>query len=240
MTHVGGYVWVDSPLHRMPAAPKFVLLVVAIALVVAARTPVSLCMATALVALLVAVSRVGARRAVGAAWSTRWFCLTIFAMNALLFSAENPIWKLGFLHLTRAGMAQGALVVAHVFLVMVLGALLTATTRPQQLVSGVRDLLRPLSLLGVNTEPAALAVGVTIQFVPTLVRETRYLMRAQSARSGSSSGRLSEQIANFVRLLVPIFVSAFRRADELSVAMEARGYRLGGGRSRDGRKGSRQ
>ena len=105
----------------------------------------------------------------------------------------------------------------------------TATTRPQQLTSGVRELLRPLARLGVPTEVAALAVGVTVQFVPTLLRESRQLMRAQALRCGGvRSGGIMRRAVSYVRLLVPVFVSAFRRADELSIAMEARGYRICG------------
>ena len=109
----------------------------------------------------------------------------------------------------------------------VLGALLTAMTRPQELVRGVRDVLAPLSRLGVPVEAAALAVGVTVQFVPTLLREGRQLVRAQRLRCGAAASRGSMRRAvNYVRLLVPIFVAAFRRADELSIAMEARGYQV--------------
>ena len=81
------------------------------------------------------------------------------------------------------------------------------------------------------TEVAALAVGVTMQFVPTLLRESRQLMRAQTLRCGNvTSGGIMRRAVSYVRLLVPVFVAAFRRADELAVAMEARGYRLSGGR----------
>ena len=120
-------------------------------------------------------------------------------------------------------------------LVVVLGVLLTATTSPQQLTSGVRDLLRPLARLGVPTEVAALAVGVTVQFVPTLLREGRQLMRAQTLRcSIARHGGIMRRAVSYVQLLVPVFVSAFRRAEELSVAMEARGYRIAGRSARPG------
>ena len=230
-----GYVWVDSPLHRAPAAAKLVGLLVAVALVVLASSPVELALAAFGVAALVAVSRVGWRAALRSLWGLRWFLLVVLCMNALFFSASDPLLSLGPVRLTLAGAAQGARIVARTALVVVLGTLLTATTRPQQLTSGVRDLLRPLARLGVPTEAAALAVGVTVQFVPTLLRESRQLMRAQALRCGpAASGGIMRRAVSYVRLLVPVFVSAFRRADELSVAMEARGYRIDG---RPGRPG---
>ena len=229
MRSVSGYVWVDSPLHRLGAAPKLLGLLGCSALVVAASTPLELGLACAGVAALVALSRVGWRAAARAAWGLRWFLLAVLAMNALLFSDVDPLISLGPAHLTAAGLAQGARIVARTLLVVVLGSLLTATTRPQELVDGVRSLLRPLARLGVPTEAAALAVGVTVQFVPTLLRESRQLVRAQQLRCGSVSSRgIMRRAVSYVRLLVPIFVSALRRADDLSRAMEARGYRLSG------------
>ena len=227
MRAAGGYVWADSPLHRLPAATKLVGLVVSVALVALATSPVELVAVTAAVAGLVAVSHVGWARAGRAVWGLRWFLLVVLAMNALFFSTSDALVSLGPAHLTGAGLAQGARVAVRTALVVVLGSLLTATTRPQRLTSGVRDLLRPLARLGIPTETAALAVGVTVQFVPTLLRESRQLMRAQAIRCGSArSGGIMRRAVGYVRLLVPVFVAAFRRADELSVAMEARGYRI--------------
>ena len=227
MRGVSGYVWADSPLHRAPAAAKLVGLVVCAVLVVLASSPVELVVAAAGVAALVAVSRVGWSAAGRAAWGLRWFLLMVLALNALLFSDVDPLFSLGPAHLTAEGLAQGARIVVRTLLVVVLGTLLTATTRPQELVAGVRSLLSPLGRLGLPTEAAALAVGVTVQFVPTLLRESRQLMRAQEIRCGNVATRgIMRRAVSYIRLLVPMFVSAVRRADELSVAMEARGYRL--------------
>lgn len=224
-----GYVWADSPLHRMRASAKLVGLVALVVLVVLASAPLELLAASLAVAALVAVSRVGWAGSLRALWGLRWFLLVVFVLNALLFSPVGPFLSLGPAHLTWAGVAQGARVVVRTALVVVLGSLLTATTSPQQLTSGVRDLLRPLARLGVPTEVAALAVGVTVQFVPTLLREGRQLMRAQALRCDAARpGGIMRRAVSYVRLLVPVFVSAFRRADELSVAMEARGYRVAG------------
>lgn len=230
-----GYVWSDSPLHRMRASVKLVGLLVSVALVVLASAPLELVVASLAVASLAVASRVGWAASARALWGLRWFLLVIFVLNALLFSTVDPLLSLGPACLTWTGIAQGARVVVRTALVVVLGVLLTATTSPQQLTSGVRDLLRPLARLGVPTEVAALAVGVTVQFVPTLLREGRQLMRAQTLRCGSARhGGIMRRAVSYVQLLVPVFVSAFRRAEELSVAMEARGYRIAGRSARPG------
>ncbi len=227
MRTLGGYVWADSPVHRASAAAKLAGLVAGAVLVLAVRGPVALVVVAAVVCSLAAVSCVGWRRLFAPLWGMRWFLLAILVLNALLFSAEDPWLSLGPLRLTAAGVERGLWIVARTCLVVVLGTLLTATTTPQQVVDGVRDLLRPLARLGVPTETAALAVGVTVQFVPTLLRESRQLMRAQELRCGGVSSRgIMRRAVSYVRLLVPVFVCAVRRADELSRAMEARGYRV--------------
>ena len=238
MRKSGGYVWADSPLHRAPAAAKLVGLVVGAALVLAVHGPMSLAVALAAVAVLSVVSRVGWKRLLAPLWGMRWFLLVIVALNALLFSTSEPLFSLGPLRLTLPGIERGLWIAVRTCLVVVLGAMLTATTTPQQVVHGVRDLLRPLARLGVPTETAALAVGVTVQFVPTLLRESRQLMRAQELRCGGFAARgIMRRAVSYVRLLVPVFVCAVRRADELSRAMEARGYRVDGQRGAMGERG---
>lgn len=238
-----GYVWADSPLHRAPAAAKLAGLLVCVALVVAARGWALLAVCAGC-ASLTALSRVGWRRALQPVWAMRWFLVVILAMNALFggglsgagagapapAAAQGGALVLGPVILSASGAAQGVTVVVRVAVVAALGALLTATTRPQQLIDGVRVLLAPLARVGLSVEPVALAVGVTVQFVPTLLRESRQIIWAQRIRCGDVSSRgIMRRAVSYVRLLVPIFVSAFRRADELSVAMEARGYRLDDG-----------
>lgn len=231
-----GYVWADSPLHRAPAAAKLVGLLACVVLVVAARGPLALLAVCALVAALVGVARVGWRGAVRAVWGLRWFLLVVLVLNAL-FGGGEALVSLGPASVSAAGLARGAGVVVRTALVVVLGSLLTATTRPQQLVDGVRALLAPLARLGVHTEVAALAVGVTLQFVPTLLRESRQLIRAQQIRCGVvATHGIMRRAVSYIRLLVPVFVAAFRRADELALAMEARGYRLDARPPSEGRR----
>lgn len=230
MMRIGRYLPLSSPVHRLPGAAKLVGLVLAVVLVVAAPVPVGLVVTCALVAL----SRVPPGEAFGVVWALRWFCVSVLALNALFFSGARPLLVLGPATLTWEGLAQGVRVVCRLSLVATLGELLCATTRPQQVVSGVRDLLSPLARLGVPVEVAALTVGVTVQFVPTLMDECTHLARAQRLRAARSARlrgphRAWAYLSGYARLLVPIFVAAFRRADDLSVAMEARGYRLESG-----------
>lgn len=227
MTRIGRYVPGDTLLHRMRPSVKFLALIAAVVLVLLADRPVPLAAVVLATTALVFFSGVDRRGAVVAAWDLRWFVLFIFMFNALLFSDEKPLLTLGPVHLTVAGVWQGARIAVRIEVVTILGQLLMETTRPQGLVDGVRDLLRPFGRMGLPVEVAALTVGVTLQFIPTLLQECNYLMKAQSVRLGGiSDGKMLRRAKDFTHLLVPIFVAAFRRADELSRAMEARGYRI--------------
>ncbi len=228
MTHLG-YVDANTPLHRLPPAAKICLVAFTAVFGAVVSTPLGWAAATALTCALVGISRVGARRALAPVASLKWFFLMVMALNAFMFSDQDPVFSWWIFHLTAAGAFQGAKVVAHCVLVVAAGSLLTCVTKPQELVQGVRDLLSPLARLGIPTEVAALSVGVTVQFIPILLQETAHIMKAQKVRmAGASSARITEQIQSSVRLLIPLFVSAIRRADELALAMEARGYRLDG------------
>jgi energy-coupling factor transport system permease protein len=154
------------------------------------------------------------------------FFLVIFLMNALFFNAGHSLWSWWIFHLSRTGILQGANVVLRLALLIVLGNVLTCTTAPLSLTAALESLMAPLKLLRIPVEEAAMIIGVAVQFIPTLSEETEMIKKAQTARGARfESRRLTERAASYFPLVIPIFLSAFRRADELSQAMEARGYR---------------
>ena len=154
------------------------------------------------------------------------FFIVIFLMNALFFSAENPRFSWWIVSLSDEGMRQGARVMLNVCFIMVLGNVLTSTTTPIDMTAALSSLLKPLRLLRVPVEDVAMIICVAIQFVPTLLEEADLIKKAQTARGARfESSKLTERALSYLPLLIPIFLSAFRRADELSTAMEARGYR---------------
>lgn len=112
-------------------------------------------------------------------------------------------------------------------------SLLTLTTSPIQLTDGIESLLNPFRRLGVPAHELAMMMTIALRFIPTLLEETEKIMKAQMARGADfQSGGLMQRAKSLIPLLVPLFVSAFRRADELAIAMEARGYRGGQGRTK--------
>ena len=154
------------------------------------------------------------------------FLVVIFLMNFLFFGEGTPWVAFGPIVPAPEGLAQGARVAANAALVLTWGAILTMTTPPTQLTTSLEFLLHPLSWVRVPVKTISLIISVAVQFVPTLLEETATIRKAQTARGAAfDSGSLLKRAQGIVPLVVPVFVAAFRRADELSQAMEARGYR---------------
>ena len=143
-----------------------------------------------------------------------------------------PIFKFA-LNITSEGIIQGAKMLYRLFFLITGTSLLTLTTSPLQLTDGIETLLHPLSKIKVPSHEIAMMMTIAIRFIPTLAEETDKIMKAQTARGADfESGNIIRRAKAMVPLLIPLFVSAFRRADELATAMEARCYRGGMGRTK--------
>lgn len=166
-----------------------------------------------------------ATESVGHLWR---FFLIIFFMNAVFFEKGRTLWSWWIFHLSTGGIRQGIVVITRVVLLMILGNLLTATTTPIELTASIENLLCPLQMFRVPVRDVAMILGISLQFIPVFMEEATMIKRAQIARGARfESRRLTERAASILPLCIPVFLSAFRRADELALAMEARGYRRG-------------
>jgi len=158
--------------------------------------------------------------------------LLTVGLNVFLTEGE-VIFRLWFLTIAREGLARGGMMGTRLVLLIVGTSLLTLTTSPIQLTDGIESLLNPFRRLGVPAHELAMMMTIALRFIPTLLEETEKIMKAQMARGADfQSGGLMQRAKSLIPLLVPLFVSAFRRADELAIAMEARGYRGGQGRTK--------
>ena len=160
--------------------------------------------------------------------------IIILTMGIHVFTTSGTvIWQWGILHITWEGIRQGALMTARLIYLIVFSSLLTYTTSPIVLTDGIEHLLNPFRRIGVPAHELAMMMTIALRFIPTLLEETDRIMKAQTARGANfTSGSIMERGRNMIPLLVPLFVSAFRRADDLATAMEARCYRGGEGRTR--------
>lgn len=156
------------------------------------------------------------------------FLALIFFLQ-LVTTPGTILMHLGPVPLTREGLNLGFLALARVFFLVLAAVLLTATTDPLALADGLERLLAPGQRVGLPSEELALMLTLALRFVPTLLEEAERIMRAQIARGASFRGL---QLKNLLPLVIPLFVSAFRRAEGLAEAMEARAYQAGKGRTR--------
>ncbi|MBQ4435645.1 MAG: energy-coupling factor transporter transmembrane protein EcfT, partial [Clostridia bacterium] len=146
---------------------------------------------------------------------------------------ETPLLNLGFATLTREGLINAVRYSLRLIFLVLGSSLLTLTTAPVTLTDGLERLLSPLKVLHFPAREMAMMMTIALRFIPTLLEEADKIMKAQSARGADfESGRLFERAKAMVPLLVPLFVSAFRRAGDLAMAMEARCYHGGEGRTR--------
>lgn len=162
--------------------------------------------------------------------------LVIILITMLINFFMTPgevIFRFGFLTLTKQGIYTGVFMALRLIYLVVGTSLLTLTTSPISLTDGLETLMKPLSKIGFPSHQLAMMMTIALRFIPTLFEETDKIMKAQAARGADfESGNIIRRAKNIIPLLVPLFINAFRRADDLAVAMEARCYRGGEGRTR--------
>lgn len=161
------------------------------------------------------------------------FIVVLTVVLQMFMTPGDVLWQWGFLRLTREGIRQALFMGTRLILLVGITSVLTLTTTPISLTDGIEQLLKPLSKIGLPAHELAMMMTIALRFIPTLIEETDKIMKAQAARGADfESGNLLQRAKALIPLLVPLFLSAFKRADELAMAMEARCYRGGEGRTR--------
>ncbi len=151
-----------------------------------------------------------------------------------IFMTDGEIlYKIGFIKITKEGLYQALFMGSRLILLIIGSSILTLTTKPVNLTDGIEKMLSPLKIVKVPAHELAMMMTIALRFIPTLLEETDKIMKAQMARGADfESGNLVKRAKSLIPLLVPLFISAFRRADELAMAMESRCYRGGENRTR--------
>lgn len=161
-----------------------------------------------------------------------FFIVLTAVLNAFMIPGE-VVWQWGFLKITDAGIYQGIWMAWRLILLMLAASLLTLTTTPISFTDGMESLMQPLNMIKVPVHELSMMISIALRFIPTLMEEGERIIQAQMARGMDfRKGSLKERIMNILPLLVPFFLSAMKRADELAEAMESRGYHGGSGRTR--------
>lgn len=232
---IGQYYSAESPIHKMD--PRFKILA-SIAYLI------SLFMVDYMWSYLLVVAFIGTciyLSKVPLGFITRGLkpimMLIIFAFVINLFftpaNGNEPLLHIGFIKVYAEGLERAFFMAFRLILLIMGTSLLTLTTSPIELTDGIEYLLNPFKRIGLPAHELAMMMTIALRFIPTLLEETDKIMKAQMARGADfESGNLVNRAKALIPLLVPLFISAFRRADELAMAMEARCYRGGEGRTR--------
>ena len=162
------------------------------------------------------------------------FLLVFMSLFNLFFTpGEIVYWKAGPLQITDAGIRNALFMVIRLTLLIAGSSMMTYTTTPNELTDGMERQLRPLAKIGLPVHEIAMMMSIALRFIPILMEEMQKIMNAQMARGASfDEGNIVKKAKSLVPILVPLFVSAFRRADDLAMAMEARCYHGGEGRTK--------
>lgn len=162
------------------------------------------------------------------------FIILIFTFTLNMFMTDGDIIvKLGFLKITTQGLYNAAFMALRLILLIIGSFLLTFTTKPVKLTDGIESLLRPMGKIGLPSHELAMMMTIALRFIPTLLEETDKIMKAQQARGADfETGNIFRRARNLIPILVPLFIGAFRIAQDLALAMEARCYRGGEGRTK--------
>ena len=154
-------------------------------------------------------------------------------LHVVMGQGEHVLYQWKFIRVTEEGLRLGVQMAMRLILLLMISSILTFTTSPIVLTDGIEALLSPFRVIGVPAHELAMMMTIALRFIPTLMEETDRIIKAQTARGADfSGGNLLVRAKNMLPILVPLFISAFRRADDLAVAMEARCYRGGEGRTR--------
>ncbi len=159
--------------------------------------------------------------------------LVIAGLFNLFLTPGQVIWSIWKIHITREGLRNAVLMTIRMVYLIMGSSVMTLTTTPNQLTDGLEKALKPLQKINVPVHEIAMMMSIALRFIPILIEETDKIMKAQMARGADfETGGLVKKAKNMVPLLVPLFVSAFRRANDLALAMEARCYVGGEGRTK--------
>ncbi len=224
----------NSLVHRLDPRLKLVLTVAYIVLLFAASNPLGLTLSILFLGVMYKVAKIPVKMIGKSLKPILPIVLFTAVLNLFFVSGEgDPLVHFWFLSIYAEGVRYAVLMAVRVMALIAGTSLLTYTTSPIVLTDAIEQLLKPLGKLHFPVHELAMMMSIALRFIPTLIEETDKIMNAQKARGAQlDTGKMTDRVKALVPVLIPLFISAFRRADELAMAMECRCYRGGTGRTR--------
>jgi len=230
---LGQYFPGDTFIHRLDPRTKLLSTIALIVAVFLAQGVLSYAVLFAFVFGCIKISNVGLKFIWKGLKPILFIVVVTFVLNIFFTPGDVMLVEWRFLHISQNGLVTATRMALRLVLLVMSTQVLTLTTSPISLTDGMENLLKPFAKIGFPAHELAMMMSIALRFIPTLLEETDKIMKAQRSRGADfESGNLIQRAKAMLPLLVPLFLSAFRRADELALAMEARCYRGGNGRTR--------
>lgn len=230
---IGQYFPGNSLIHRLDPRFKIVITLVYILMLFTGSSVICLAVGALYTIMAVLLSKIPVKMFVKSIRPLMPFLLLTAVLNVLFISGGEVYFKWHFIKITSDGVSMSVFMIIRIILLIMGSSLLTYTTSPITLTDAIERLLSPLKKIKLPVHELAMMMSIALRFIPTLIEETDKIMSAQKARGAEiDTGSLVVRAKNMVAILVPLFISAFRRADELATAMECRCYSGGNGRTR--------
>jgi energy-coupling factor transport system permease protein len=230
---IGRYVPADSLIHRSHPRSKLITVFLFVCIIFLANNLFTYALIGIYTFLMLGLSRIPIRFLYAGLKPVLWLVLFTLLLQVFFTKEGSLLFELGPIKIYEEGVRQGIFISMRFFFLILMTSLLTLTTTPIEITDGLETLLHPLKKVRFPVHEMALMMSISLRFIPTLMQETDKIMKAQIARGVEfSSGPIKERIKAVIPLLIPLFVSSFKRAEELAIAMEARGYRGGEGRTK--------
>lgn len=230
---IGQYVPGDSFIHRLDPRTKITIIFFYVFIVFFANNVISYSILIAFALTCMLTSKVPVRFIMKGLTPVWFLIIFTFILHLFVTREGTIVFEWGFLTFYSGGIIQGLAISIRFFLLILVTSLLTLTTTPLEITDGIEDMLHPLKRFKFPVHELALMMSISLRFIPTLMQETDKISKAQASRGVDfRTGPIRERIKAIVPLLVPLFISAFKRAEDLAMAMEARGYQGGDNRSK--------
>lgn len=230
---IGKYVPGSSLIHRMDPRAKLILIFAFVFIVFIANNFLTYALLGVFTLFVVMMTKLPLRFLIRGLRPVLWIILFTFILHLIVTKEGEVLIDLRFLKIYEEGLKQGIFISLRFLYLILITTILTLTTTPIEITDGMESLLGPFGKLGLPVHELALMMSISLRFIPTLMEETDKILKAQMARGVDfTGGPLKDRFKAVVPLLVPLFISAFKRAEELATAMEARGYNGGEGRTK--------
>ena len=222
-----------SPVHRMDPRMKLILTIFYIVILFVVSNPFGFIPAVLFLGFAYGVSKIPIKMIAKSIKPILPIIIFTGVLNLLFIDGENVLFAAGPIHITVQGIYTSLKMALRLVLLIAGTSLMTYTTSPISLTDAIEQLLSPLKKVHFPAHELAMMMSIALRFIPTLVEETDKIMSAQKARGADmESGGLIQRAKALIPIMIPLFISAFRRAEELALAMECRCYRGGEGRTR--------